>query len=147
MMRAVFNKIRSRTTFAALTIALLVILGDSRPAIGDEADEQRLQKYTVELKEHEVADSRKAATSELGKAEALRDKARSLMQKRKNRDELARTLDELEATVSLIGAKIVHAEAKAKHDGQKNKLGELRAELEKVQTEAEKLEKRLGGGK
>ena len=146
-MRALFIKNRSRTTLAALAIAMLVIFGDSRSAIGEEANDQRLQKATVELKEHSVADSRKAATSEIGKAEALRDKAQTLMQKRKDRDELARTLDELEATVALVGAKIVHAEAKAKHDEQKNKLANLKQELDKVTTEAASLEKKLGGGK
>jgi hypothetical protein len=145
-MRAPFKTNRSRTLLAALAIAMLVMLGDSRSAVGDEAD-ARLQKYTVQLKEHEVADTRKAATTEIGKAEALRDKARTLMQKRKDRDALAQTLDELEATVALVGAKIVHAEAKAKHDEQKERLEKTRAELDEVQAEAEKLEKKLGGGK
>lgn len=145
-MRAPFKKNRSRITLAALALAALVMLGDSRAAIGEEAD-ARLQKYTVELKEHEVADTRKAATSEIGKAEALRDKARTLMQKRRDRDELDRTLDELEATVALVGAKIVHAKAKAKHDEQKQKLDKLQTELSEVQSEAERLEAKLGGAK
>jgi hypothetical protein len=149
MMRALFNKNRSAATLAAVAIAMLVMVGDSRVAVGDDSSEEdaRLQKYTVELKEHSVADTRKAATSEIGKAEALRDKARTLMKKRKDRDELARTLDELEATVALIGGKIVHAEAKAKHDEVKGNLDNVRTELDKVQTEAEQLEKKLGGDK
>ncbi len=148
-MRALFNKNRSAAILGAFAIATLVWVGGSRFAVGADTAEAdaRLQKYSVELKEHEVADTLKAATSEIGKAEALRDKARTLMKKRKDRDELARTLDELEATVSLVGAKIIHSQAKAKHDEVKGNLDKVRAELDQVQTEAEQLEAKLGGDK
>jgi DNA polymerase I-like protein with 3'-5' exonuclease and polymerase domains len=141
---------------AVLAIAMVAGLAGSRSAVGEEKDdaEGRLQSFTVQLKEHEVADTRHAATSEIGKAEALRDKARTLTEKRSDREVLDRTLDELEATLALVGAKIVHAGAKAKLDEQKAKMGEIKAKLAKTKTSADELEKKqadmsskLGGGK
>jgi hypothetical protein len=145
-----------RPTLAALAIAMVAGLAGSRPAAGDEKDdaEARLSELTVKLKEHEVADTRHAATSEIGKAEALRDKARTLTDKRSDRDALDRALDELEATLSLVDARIVHAAAKAKLDEQKTKMKELQATLTKTKAAADELEKKqqsmatkLGGGK
>lgn len=153
-MRALIRRSRSAPLLAALSLSMLAVLARPAGAADDEDADARLQKFTVQLKEHEVADTRHAATSELGKAEALRSKALTLMKKRKDRDALARTLDELEATVSLIGGKIAHAEAKAKLDEQKAKMAGIKAELAKVKAEADKLEqeqqsleKKLGGGK
>jgi cob(I)alamin adenosyltransferase len=153
-MRTLYERARSRPTMAVLAIAM--VAGLAGPAVGEEKDdgEARLQAFTVQLKEHEVADTRHAATSEIGKAEALRDKARTLTEKRSDREALARTLDELEATLALVGAKIVHASAKAKLDEQESKMNELEAQVAKTKAEADKLEKqqaelssKLGGGK
>jgi hypothetical protein len=154
-MRTLYDRVRWRPTLSALTIALVATLAAS-PAVGDEKNdaEAKLQAFTVQLKEHEVADTRHAATSELGKAEALRDKARTLTDKRSDRELLARTLDELEATLALVGAKIVHAEAKAKLAEQKAEMDKISAELAKTKAAADELEKQqaalasqLGGGK
>jgi hypothetical protein len=155
-MRTLYERARSRPTLSVLAIALVAGLAGSRPAIGDEDDngEARLSTYTVKLKEHEVADTRHAATSEIGKAEALRDKARTLTEKRSDRDALTRTLDELEATLSLVEAKIIHAEAKAKLADQKGKMELVKGKLAKTKASADELEKKqselgskLGGGK
>lgn len=155
-MATLYERARSRPIRAAATLALVVGLISSRPAVGeDKVDaEARLQAYTVQLKEHEVADTRHAATTEIGKAEALRDKARTLTDKRSDREELARVLDELEATLALVGAKLVHAEAKAKLDAQKDEMTELKGQLAKIKASADELEKKqqaleskLGGGK
>jgi len=154
-MRTLYERARWRPNLTALTLALVAGLAAS-PAVGDEKDdaEARLQAFTVQLKEHEVADKGNAATSELGKAEALRDKARTLTDKRSDRELLARTLDELEATLALVGAKIVHAEAKTKLDAQKAEMQKISAELAKTKAAADELEKqqaalssKLGGGK
>lgn len=142
-MRAISERTRTRTTLAAAAIvALVAVVGITRPVAGEDADsDARLQKLTVELKEQEVADEKRhAATTDIGKAEALRDKARSLG-KRRDRDELARTLDELDGTVALVKAKIIAAEAKAKLDEQKAKQEKIKAELAQVKAEADKLEK------
>ena len=152
-MRAKPRGTRTRTLAAAAALALVVVFGASGPVAGEDAD-ARLQKLTVELKEQEVADEKRhAATTDIGKAEALRDKARSLG-KRKDRDELARTLDELEGTLALVKSKIIAAEAKAKLEEQKAKMAQIKSELAKVKTEADKLEKqqaeiekKIGGGK
>jgi hypothetical protein len=154
-MRTLYERARSRPTMAVLAIAMVAGLAGSRSAVGEEDDgEARLQAFTVQLKEQEVADTRHAATSEIGKAEALRDKARQLTEKRSDREVLDRTLDELEATLALVGAKIVHASAKAKLDEQKAKMGEIKSKLAKTKTTADELEKKqadmaskLGGGK
>jgi chromosome segregation ATPase len=155
-MRTLYERARSRPTLAALAIAMAAGLAGSRPAVGDEKDdaEGKLQAFTVQLKEHEVADTGHAATSEIGKAEALRDKARTLTEKRSDRDTLTRTLDEFEATLALIGAKIVHASAKAKLDETKAKMNETKAKLAKTKASADELEKKqsalsskLGGAK
>lgn len=155
-MGTLYQRARSRPTLAALTIAMVAGLTLSRPAAGDEKvdAEAKLQAFTVQLKEHEVADTRHAATSELGKAEALRDKARTLTDKRKDRDALLRTLDELEATLELVGAKIVHAEAEAKLDAQKTAMQEVQDKLAKTKVAADEAEKKqaelagkIGGGK
>ncbi len=147
---------RARPTMAALTIVMVAGLAGSRPALGDEkADvEARLQALTVQLKKHEVADTTHAATSEIGKAEALRDKARSLSDKRRDREAMAHTLDELQATLALVGAKIVHAETKAKYDAQKTKMKEATNALARTKASADdleqqqaQLERKLGGGK
>lgn len=154
-MRTLYNRARWRPNLSALTIALVAGLAAS-PAVGDEKDdaEAKLQTFTVQLKEHEVADTRHAATAELGKAEALRDKALGLTDKRSDRDALVRTLDELEATLAVVGAKIVHAEAKAKLAEQKAEMEKITAELTKTKAAADELEKqqaalssKLGGGK
>jgi hypothetical protein len=153
-MHALSRRNRSGPVLAALALSMLAVLAGPAVAAEDADADARLQKYTVELKEHEVADTRHAATSEIGKAEALRDKALTLVKKRKDRDALGRTLDELEATLAMIGAKITHAEAKAKLDGQKAESDKVKAELAKVKAAADKLEqqqqeleKRLGGAK
>jgi hypothetical protein len=154
-MRTLYERTRSRPILSVLAIALVAGLAAS-PAIGDDkgSGEARLQAFTVQLKEHEVADKRHAATSEIGKAEALRDRARTLTKKRKDRDELARTLDELEATLELVAAKIVHSESKAKLDSQKVEMDEVKKQLAKTKAAADELEKKqaeigskLGGGK
>jgi DNA repair exonuclease SbcCD ATPase subunit len=154
-MRTLYDRAHWRPTLSAMTIALVAGLAAS-PAVGDEKDgtEAKLQSLTVQLKEHEVADTRHAATSELGKAEALRDKARTLTDKRSNREALARALDELEATLALVGAKIVHAEAKTKLAEQKAEMDKISAELAKTKASADELEKqqaalssKIGGGK
>jgi chromosome segregation ATPase len=154
-MRAISRDTRKRTTLAAVAFAVLLgVGGTARLAAGDDG-EARLQKLTVDLKEKEVADEKRhAATTDIGKAEALRDKARTLVSKRRDRDALARTLDELEATLELVGAKITAAEAKAKLDEQKAKMAKVKEQLAKVKAEADKLEKqqaeiekKLGGGK
>ncbi|MBK6916579.1 MAG: hypothetical protein IPH07_04175 [Deltaproteobacteria bacterium] len=145
-----------RTTHLTVgaTLLALMLLGPGRIEAADDDGDARLQKLTVELKEHNVDDTRHAATTELGKAEALRDKARTMIGERRERDALARTLDELEGTLSLIGAKIKHAAAKAGHDDAAKKRDALAAELAKVRADADalekqqsELEKKLGGGK
>ncbi len=144
----------ARTALGAGLLALL-LLGPGRTHAADDGDaDARLQKLAVSLKEQNVADTRHAATAELGKAEALRDKARTLIGERRERETLGRTLDELEGTLSLVGAKIKHAEAKAKLDEAKQKRDALKAELAKVKADADalekqqaELEKKLGGGK
>jgi chromosome segregation ATPase len=149
---------RSRkSSLGAAVIAAMLVLATGNIAVGGDdggADDARLQKLSVELKKHDVADTSHAATGELGKAEALKDKARPMVGERKDREALARTLDELEATVSLIEAKIAHAAAKSKLDAAKAKREGIRAELAKVRTDADalekqqaELEKKLGGGK
>lgn len=154
-MRTLYERARSRPTPSVLALALVLGLAAS-PAAGDEKDagEAKLQALTVKLKEHEVADTRHAATTEIGTAEALRDKARTLTDKRSDRDALARALDELEATLELVGAKIVHAEAKAKLAEQQAEMKKIKTELEKTKAAADELEKqqaalgsKLGGGK
>lgn len=154
-MRTLYERSRSRPTFSVLAIALVAGLAAS-PAIGDEDGdaEAKLQAYTVKLKEHEVADKRHAATSEIGKAEALRDKARTLTKKRSDREELGRTLDELEATLELVAARIVHAEARAQLDAQKVEMEEVQKQLTKTKAAADDAEKKqaeiagkIGGGK
>lgn len=155
-MRTHYPRARWRPTVAVLAIALVAGMAGNRAVAGskDEQDpEARLQGLTVQLKEQEVADTQHAATSEIGKAEALRDKARTLTKKRKDRDALARVLDELEATLALVGAKIVHAEAKAKLDEQKAEMEQLQATLAKTKAAADELEQKqqelsskLGGG-
>jgi len=153
-MRTLYERARSRPTLSVLAIA--IVAGLAGPAIGDEKDdgEARLSAYTVKLKEQEVADTRHAATSELGAAEALRDKARTLTEKRGDRDALVRTLDELEATLELVAARIVHAESQAKLAEQKTKMNEVKSKLAKTKAAADELEKKqsdlsskLGGGK
>ena len=155
-MRTLYQRARSRPTLSVLAIAIVAGLAGSRPAVGDEKDdgEARLSAYTVKLKEQEVADKSHAATGEIGKAEALRDKARTLTEKRSDREELTRTLDELEATLELVDAKIVHAEAKAKLADQKGKMELVKGKLAKTKASADELEKKqaelsskLGGGK
>ena len=155
-MGMLYERARSRPSLATLAITMIAGLALSRPAAGDEKVdvEAKLEAFTVQLKEHEVADTRHAATSEIGKAEALRDKARTLTEKRKDRDQLIRTLDELEATLELVGAKIVNSEAKAKLDEQRAAMKELQAELAKTKAAADELEQqqaalesKLGGGK
>lgn len=157
-MHTLYKVARSRPSLAALAVAMAtaVALGGNRPAIGeDQADpEARLQAFTVQLKEQEVADTRHAATSEIGKAEALRDQARTLTEKRKDRDALVRTLDELEATLALVSAKIVHAQAKAELDEQQAKMDAVKTTLAQTKKEADALEQqqaalesKLGGGK
>lgn len=147
---------RSRNfPLAAAALVAMIVLGPGRVAVGEDGGaDARLQKLSVELKQHDVADTSHAATAELGKAEALKDKARPLIGQRREREVLDRTLDELEATLSLIEAKIVQAAAKAKLDAAKAKREELRAELAKVRSEADalekqqaELEKKLGGAK
>ena len=139
-MRAISTGTRMRTLATAAAFALVVVVGATRPVWGEDAD-ARLQKLTVELKEQSVADEKRhAATTDIGKAEALRDKARSLG-KRKERDERDRTLDELEGTLALVKAKIIAAEAKAKLDEQKAQQAQIKSELAKVKAEADKLEK------
>ncbi len=138
----------------ALTGALALPIGIVAAGDDGKADE-RLQALTVELKKYDVADdTHHAATAELGKAEALRDKARSLMGERRERDVLARAIDELEATLSLVEAKILHADAKTKLDKAKADAATLDAEVAKVRGEADALEKqqeemqrKIGGGK
>ena len=145
---------RSRKSrFFAATLAAVFVLGVGSAAVGEDAD-ARLQKLSVELKEQDVADTQHAATPELGKAEALRDKARTLVGERRDRDALAMTLDELEATLSLVEAKILHAAAKAKLDAAKTRREKARDDLAKVRNDADalekqqaELEKKLGGGK
>ncbi len=145
---------RLRKVIASAVLALVVVVGIGRPAVGEDA-EARLEALSVKLKEHSVADEKRhAATTEIGKAEALRDKARTLTKKRSDRDELARTLDELDGTVALVGAVIIHAEAKAKMDEQKAKMAKVKADLAEVQAKADKLEaqqaemeKKIGGAK
>lgn len=153
-MRTLYERARSRPTLSVLAIA--IVAGLAGPAVGDEKDdgEAKLQAFTVKLKEQEVADTRHAATSEIGKAEALRDKARTLTEKRSDRDALVRTLDELEATLELVAAKIVHAESKAKLDAMKSEMEAVKATLKKTKAAADELEKKqaelgskLGGGK
>ncbi|MCX4243856.1 hypothetical protein [Paraliomyxa miuraensis] len=156
-MGKLYERARSRPSLAVLAFPLIAALALGGPAVGrdDEDDpEAKLQAFTVQLKEHEVADTRHAATSELGKAEALRDKARTLTEKRKDRELLDRTLDELEATLALVGAKIVHAQAKAELDEQKAKMKEIQAELTKTKAAADEAEKKqaelagkIGGAK
>ncbi len=145
-----------RRGLAAAAVIALTIFGVGRVAIGgdDDGSDARLQKLSVALKEASVADTSHAATAEIGKAEALRDKARSLMGERRERDALAQTLDELDGTVSLIDAKILHAGAKAKLDAAQKQRDGLKAEVKKVQADADALEqqqadleKKLGGGK
>lgn len=140
-------------TVGATLIALL-LLGPGRIEAADDNGDARLQKLTVELKEHNVADTSHAATKELGTAESLRDKARTLIGQRRERDALTRTLDELEGTLSLVGARIKHAAAKSAHDDAAKKRDALTAELSKVRADADalekqqsELEKKLGGGK
>ena len=142
-----------RSRLFAATLAAVFVLGVGSAALGEDAD-ARLQKLSVELKEHDVADTQHAATSELGKAEALKDKARTLVGERRERDVLESTLDELEATLSLVEAKIIHAAAKVKLDAAKAKRDKARSELAKVRNDADalekqqaELEKKLGGGK
>ncbi len=152
-MRTLYERARSRPTLSVLAIAIVASLAG--PAVGEEKDDEaRLSAYTVKLKEQEVADTRHAATGEIGSAEALRDKARTLTEKRSDRDALARTLDELEATLELVAAKIIHAEAKAKLAEQKTKMDQVKAKLAKTKVAADELEKKqselsskLGGGK
>lgn len=155
-MRTLYERARSRSTLTALAIVMATGLAASLPAAGDEPSdaEAKLQALTVQLKEQEVADAKHAATSEIGKAEALRDKARTLTDKRSDRDELTRTLDELEATLALVGAKIVHADAKAKLAAQEAKMKAVETTLAKTKKAADELEKKqaelsakLGGGK
>jgi DNA repair exonuclease SbcCD ATPase subunit len=146
---------RSRNfPLAAAALVAMIVLGPGRAVGEDGGADARLQKLSVELKHHDVADTSHAATAELGKAEALKDKARPLIGERREREVLDRTLDELEATLSLIEAKIIQAAAKAKLDAAKAKREEIRAELAKVRSEADalekqqaELEKKLGGGK
>jgi hypothetical protein len=154
-MRTLYERTRSRPTLSVLAIALVAGLAAS-PAIGDEDDdaEARLQSYTVKLKEQEVADKRNAATSELGKAQALIDKSRTLSEKRSDREELARTLDELQATLELSAARIVHADARAQLDAQKVEMEEVQKQLTKTKAAADDAEKKqaeiagkIGGGK
>jgi len=135
----------------------MLVLATGNVAIGGDdggADDARLQNLSVELKKHEVADTSHAATAEIGKAEALKDKARPMVGERKDREALARTLDELEATLSLVEAKLAHAAAKSKLDVAKAKRDDIKSELAKVRTDADalekqqaELEKKLGGGK
>lgn len=144
-----------RTWLVATVLTGALALPVGVVAAGDDGKaDQRLQALTVELKKYDVADTHHAATAELGKAEALRDKARSLMGERRERDALARAIDELEATLSLVEAKILHADAKAKLDKAKIDADGLEAEVSKVRAEADALEKqqdemtkKLGGGK
>lgn len=140
-----------RAMLAAAAIAAFVFASDTHAA--DKDGEARLQELTVKLKEHEVADTRHAATTEIGTAEALRDKARTLTKKRRDRDQLVRTLDELEATLAVVGAKIVVSEADAKYTATQAKLEETKSELAAIRATADKLEKeqsaltkKLGGG-
>lgn len=146
-----------RRALATAVVFALAVFGVGRDAIGgggDDGADARLQKLSVSLKQYNVDDTDHAATAELGKAEALRDKARSLMGERRERDVLAQTLDELEGTVSLIDAKIIAAKAKSARVAAEKKRDELRAEVKKIQADADKLEaqqaeleKKLGGGK
>ena len=145
-----------RRTLAAAAVLALLAFGTGRDAIGgdDDGADARLQKLSVDLKEYNVADTGHAATAELGKAEALRDKARTLMGERREREVLAQTLDELEATASLIDAKIIAAAAKNKLTAAQKKRDELRGDVKQTQADADKLEqqqsdleKKLGGGK
>jgi hypothetical protein len=146
-----------RRMLAAAAVIALTVFGVGRDAVGggdDDGADARLQKLSVDLKEYNVADTDHAATAELGKAEALRDKARSLMGERKEREVLAQTLDELEATASLIDAKIIAAAAKSKRSAAEKKRDELRGQVKTTQADADKLEqqqasleKKLGGGK
>lgn len=149
---------RSRkSSLGAAALAAMLVLATGNIAVGGDdgnADDARLQKLSVALKEHDVADTSHAATAELGKAEALKDKARPMVGERKDREALTRTLDELEATVSLIDAKIAHAAAKSKLDAAKAKRDGIKSELTKVRTDADalekqqaELEKKLGGAK
>ena len=149
------NARRSRLReFVAAAALALAIVGAGRPAVAEDA-EARLEQLTVKLKEYEVADEKRhAATSEIGKAEALRDKARTLTKKRKDRDALGRALDELDGTIALVGSTIVAAEAKAKLDEQKAKMTKTKADLAEVRAKADKLEqqqaemqKKIGGAK
>jgi len=149
---------RSRkSSLGAAALAAMLVLATGNVAIGGDdggADDARLQNLSVELKKHEVADTSHAATAEIGKAEALKDKARPMVGERKDREALARTLDELEATLSLVEAKLAHAAAKSKLDVAKAKRDDIKSELAKVRTDADalekqqaELEKKLGGGK
>lgn len=146
------SRIRAALRVGVVALALVGIARTASSADDKEAD-ARLQKLTVVLKQHDVGDTRKAATAEIGKAEALRDKARAAIGQRKEREALARTLDELEGTLSLVEAKIKASEAKAKLEAAKAKRAEIKAQLAKIRAEADDLEKqqqdvqkKLGGG-
>lgn len=140
---------------AGLLLSLAVLASPTVSAKKDDGQaDARIQAMTVELKKLEVADTKAAATSEIGKAEALRDKARSLMGERKEREALQMTLEELEATVALAGGKIKEAGRSAELKAEKDKLHSLESALEEARTrvaalekEQADIEKKLGGGK
>ncbi len=138
-------KIRTRSwTFSLAIIALLGLVTaasvSAKKKRGGEADD-KIQALTVELKELDVADEHHAATSEIGQAEALRDKARSLIGERKQRELLEQTLERAEATVALASAKVVEAEKQAALDAQETQRDATNKELEAVRAAVAKLEK------
>ena len=142
---------------AGLTVVLVGLA--ATPLFANKKDEEaeadkRIQAATVELKKLETDDERKAATAEIGKAEALRDKARSILGDRKEREALVRTLDEMEGHLALASAQIVESDAKAdlgaeraKLEAAKQELATVRANVSKLEKEQAELDRQLGAQK
>ena len=153
-MRAIRSRTGSRMAVAAAIVLMGLMADPSFAKKGDADADAQIQAMTVELKKIEVADKRHAATAEIGKAEALRDKARSMVGDRKQREELARVLEELEATLALAQAKMIEAEKLAeleaeqqKLDATRKELAQTRGQVEQLEKEQAKIERQLGGGK
>jgi len=143
------NKGKYRPAIFALCLVGLPPMVAAKPSSLEEAD--KLSQYAASLKELELRDTRRAATTEIGLANSWITQANTQLDKRSKRHSLRRLILQVETMKQLIDALIIQAElnelsdaAIQKADQIEEELRTTSAKLKETIARQEKFEKEIG---